>query len=229
MSPRQAMGSVPPGTDFFYFNRLIINASAGITLGEFIPTLKSVSILHSSTQSISELQTTLRDAGYDVLPLVSSKEEFFHAIQTLKPHLILITTDISVEELLIAIRNILSLRTTAVVLYMHEWDASIAKQMMNAGASGYLLKPLDRAHISATLEMAWHHFHKLMSLQDNLELRKLIEKAKGILMEENFITEDEAHQTLLKMSQDQSVPLKDVCLAMINTKNVTSKERPKKF
>ncbi len=111
---------------------------------------------------------------------------------------------------------------------MQDWDPCLAKQLMNAGASGCLLMPFDPAHVNAALENSWHHFQKLLSLQENLELRKMIEKAKGVLMDEHFITEEEAHQTLLKMSQDHSIPLKEVCLSGTRNKTLSFKEKSRK-
>jgi len=77
------------------------------------------------------------------------------------------------------------------------------------------------------MESAWHRFEMVQTLQsekkelqDTLATRKLQDQAKGILMEQQGYTEQEAHRMLQKMSQDQGVPIKDVCRSLIQVKLV---------
>jgi len=70
--------------------------------------------------------------------------------------------------------------------------------------------------------MNWHHFRAIQALQENLELRRLLEKAKGVLMEQRNISEEQAHQMILRMSQDQGIPLKDLCRSIVQLKTIIS-------
>ncbi len=176
----------------------------------------------------TELTTCLSGRGYEVVATVSGSTDIVRVAQSFKPHLLLMSIGQDLDDKLGIIQQILSLRTTAIVIILKEWDAAAAKKALSAGVSGYLLRPFDPAHASATLETAWHHFQKLLDLQENLELRKLLEKAKGILMNEQFVSEEEAHQLILKMSQDKSIPLKDVCQSILQVKAVLGAEKPKK-
>ena len=85
------------------------------------------------------------------------------------------------------------------------------------------------------MEMAWHQFQivtdlqkELSALNETLETRKLLEKAKGILMEQQGFTEESAHQTIRKMSQDQGIAIKEVCRSIIQVKMVLGKMAPKR-
>jgi response regulator NasT len=109
-------------------------------------------------------------------------------------------------------------------------DPAVALKAMDLGASGYMQKPFDQDQISAILESSWHRFQSYSSLEQKakaldeaLELRKLVEKAKGILMEQQHFSEQDAHSALLKMSQDQGLPMKDVCRSVIQVRMVLGK------
>jgi len=71
---------------------------------------------------------------------------------------------------------------------------------------------VELSQIVPALETAWHAFQtsfslskEVASLVDSLETRKLLDQAKGILMEQQKMSEDQAHRTLQKMSQDQAI------------------------
>jgi response regulator NasT len=106
---------------------------------------------------------------------------------------------------------------------------------MDMGACGYMQKPFNGMQVAAIMESAWHRFQTIFALQEKnrlldeaLELRKLTERAKGILMEQQGFTEEQAHKCLLKMSQDQGLQLKDVCRSVIQVRMVLGKmQKPK--
>jgi len=187
-------------------------------MGNTSPSVKTVIVAYDAQRNPSPLAPNLTQLGYTVVATVSGHQDILHATQTFKPQILLLTLTGSLTEKFDTIHQILALRTTAIIVVLKEWDASLAKQAMDAGVAGYVIEPFEASHISATVESSWHHFQKLLALQDDLELRKLLEKAKGLLMKDQFMSEEEAHQAILRMSQDQSVPLKDLCHSIIHSK-----------
>jgi AmiR/NasT family two-component response regulator len=133
-----------------------------------------------------------------------------------------------------ATRQIVALGTTAVVILTGDPNPEMARTAMDLGACGYMQKPFDQGQIAAILESAWHRFQTVKALQEKtrsldeaLEMRKLTEKAKGILMEQQGFSEEEAHRTLQKLSQDQGLPLKEVCRSIIQVRSVLGKKTKK--
>src|SRR5262249_48113073 len=153
-------------------------------------------------------------------------------VRTHKPDVLLLDFHMPIQDGLSVLPQIAALGTTAVVMMTADSNSEISRNAMDAGASGYMHKPFqfDGSHIAACLETAWHRFQtvavlqeKNRSLDEALEMRKLIEKAKGILMEQQHFSEEEAHKCLLKMSQDQGIALKDVCRSVIQVRMVLGK------
>jgi two-component system, response regulator PdtaR len=200
----------------------------GRTLDSTFSALKTVMIATDGEPIPPALISCLSQCGYDIVAAVASPKELLDGLRTLKPQLVLMTLEQDSEEKFSLLRQAIGLRTTAVVVLLKEWDSALAKKAMDTGVSGYMLQPFDAVHASATLESSWHHFQRLVSLQENLDLRKLLEKAKGILIKEQFISEEEAHQMILKMSQDQSIPLKDVCHSILQVKKILGSDKLKK-
>ena len=119
------------------------------------------------------------------------------------------------------LEQLIPLKTTGVVLIAEESDFDLCQEAMDQGAVGFLLKPLDGAQVRSVLQTAWHRFQgelllhqEVDALKDGLETRKLLDRAKGILIAERGITEPEAYRLLQKMSQDKRVSMKDVCRAV---------------
>jgi response regulator NasT len=194
--------------------------------------LKSIALAEDDPGVASFIKSFLARHSYDLVGHVVNGAEAVSLVQALKPHILLLDYHLPILNGLEVLKRVAPLETTAVVLITADRDPRVARDAMEAGASGYLLKPFEAAQIMPMLESAWHHFkntHALQeqarALQDTLATRKLLDQAKGILMEQQGFTESEAHQMLLKMSQDQGLALKDVCKSLIQVRSVLEKKK----
>ena len=91
-----------------------------------------------------------------------------------------------------------------------------------AGAMAYLTKPLRREELIGAMELALSRFREFErlkreneDLKKTLEARKLIEKAKGLLMEKESISEEEAFSRIRKISMDKRKPMKEIAEVII--------------
>jgi AmiR/NasT family two-component response regulator len=194
--------------------------------------LKTVVIADDEESMRILLSALLRELGYTCIGMAANGSEAVNLVRTLHPNLIVIDFHMPVLDGLEATRQIAPLGTTAVVMMTADGALEVGRQALDAGASGYMLKPFDSQQLSAILETAWHRFQTIFTLEEKareldaaLEMRKLLEKAKGVLMEQQGFSESEAHHTLLKMSQDQGIPLKDVCRAILQVRMVLGKKK----
>jgi two-component system, response regulator PdtaR len=87
---------------------------------------------------------------------------------------------------------------------------------------GYLVKPLRAEELSPTIELAITRYQDFFSLRaenstlkENLESRKLIERAKGLLMEQRKLSEEQAYTLIKKTSMNMRKPMSDVAQAII--------------
>jgi len=109
-----------------------------------------------------------------------------------------------------------------VVLITSHYDAATIERAKQAGVMGYLVKPLRAEELGPTIELAITRFQDFLSLREenstlkvNLEARKLIERAKGLLMEQRKLTEEQAYTLIKKTSMNMRKPMVDVAQAII--------------
>jgi response regulator NasT len=117
--------------------------------------------------------------------------------------------------------------TPIVILTAYADSDSIARAL-DAGVSYYLVKPIDAGQLEPAILMAEAKFRELMelrgqvaSLEDALEQRKILDRAKGILMREMGVDEPGAHQLLQRLSSQMRKPVKDVAAEVIKANGKT--------
>ncbi len=198
--------------------------------------LKTIAIATEDEKGLSELlQRGLVQQGYDIVGVARNGEEAIEIVKLKKPQLILMDVHMPLLNGMEAAKRIIAMQQTAVVLLTGDANPNLAHQALDMGICGYVQKPCDLAQLQPILETAWHQFqvvtglHKQMdSLTEMLETRKLLEKAKGILMEQQGLSEESAHTAIQKMSQEQGITIKEVCRSVIQVKMVLGKMAPKR-
>jgi AmiR/NasT family two-component response regulator len=170
---------------------------------------------------VASLLSATAKLGYRCVAQTSSGVEALKLVQRHKPNLLLMNVRLPDLDGFEALKQITPLNTTAVVFWVGDVAPEITSQALDSGASGFLVQPFDIRQVRAVLELGWHHFQVAYSLRaetlvlkDNLETRKLVDRAKGILMEARGISEPEAYRLLQRMSQDKRMSIKDVCKAV---------------
>ncbi len=172
---------------------------------------------------------------YEIAGTARNGLEAIQLVTKAKPQVLVMDLHMPHLDGLEALKQISQLGTTAVVIVTADSDPAKALEAMDAGASGFITKPFEVSQILTAIETAWHRFSsehvlrtQILDLQNNLETRKLLEKAKGILMEQQGMSEDMAHRTLQKMSQDQAISLKEVCRSLIQVRALLGKAKQRK-
>lgn len=192
--------------------------------------LKTVVLVDDDPLVLRVLQAHIQELGYICVGTASDGRSGLALIQREKPNVAFVDVQMPEMDGLQVATEVAKIGTTAVVIITGDLSAEVSRKAMEAGASAYLQKPFDMSQVGAVVESAWHHFQTVHTLQEQtrhlnevLEMRKIVEKAKGILMEQQGYSEEEAHKTLQKMSQDQGLPLQDVCRAVIQVRMVLGK------
>jgi len=106
-----------------------------------------------------------------------------------------------------------------VLLTSHTRDDLVAR-VQAAGVMAYLLKPLRPAELAPTLDLAIARFHEVSRLRRTLEERKVIERAKGRLMERLNLTEDEAFRRLRRAAMNSRRPMADLARALLVSESI---------
>jgi response regulator NasT len=131
--------------------------------------------------------------------------------------------DVKMPELdgIDAARQMLEHRQIPIVMLTAFSEAALVGRAVDAGVFGYLVKPFRESDLLPAIEAARARHAELQalrdeagSLRDALEARKLIERAKGLLMEKDGLSEGEAFARLRSASQQTGRPLREVAQAV---------------
>lgn len=102
-----------------------------------------------------------------------------------------------------------------VVLFTSHTSDELVRRANDAGVMGYLVKPLRAAELAPALDIAVARFRESRELKRALEERKIVERAKGVLMARHGFTEDEAFKRLRRAAMDTRRPMVEVARALL--------------
>jgi len=160
------------------------------------------------------LQAQLEALGYDVISVVHDGHHAVEVCRRALPDVVLMDIEMPGLDGLSAARQIVSDPGTPVIILTAHGHPNLIDQAVEDGVLYYLLKPVTSPSLHAALQVAVARAREMKALRENvntLELtlreRKLIERAKGILMSRRNLPEAEAFRLLQRQSQDRRMPM----------------------
>jgi AmiR/NasT family two-component response regulator len=171
-----------------------------------------------------DLRELLERAGFDVVAEARDGEEAVALARTAEPDLALLDVKMPRLDGIEAARRILDERPIPIVVVTAYGEEELVARAVEAGVFGYLVKPFRESDLLPAIRTARARHEELVavraeadSLAEALAARKSIERAKGLLMEREGLTENEAFARLRKASQISGRPLRVVAEALIAT------------
>jgi two-component system, response regulator PdtaR len=184
--------------------------------------MRRVLVIDDHEPSRKILIDTLSQGGYQIAGQGATGNTAVALTTTTLPDVVLMAVGLPDVDGIQAARNIMRAKPVPIVLITSHYDATTVERATKSGAMGYLIKPLRDREVTPTIELAISRFQDLISLQqenetlkENLEGRKLIERAKGMLMEQKALTEEQAYSLIKKASMNMRKPMVDVAEAII--------------
>ena len=171
-----------------------------------------------------DLRKLLEDAGHDVCAEARDGAEAVELAEEHDPDLAILDVKMPRLDGIEAARRILEEQPIPIVMLTAYGQDELVARAVEAGVFGYLVKPFRETDLLPAIKTARARHEELTalreeadSLADALAARKTIERAKGILMQKDDLTEQEAFKRLRRASQLSGKPLKVVAEAIIAT------------
>ncbi len=171
-----------------------------------------------------DLKDLLERAGFEVCAEARDGEEAVALARSERPDLALMDVKMPRLDGIEAARRILDERPIPIVMLTAYGQHELVARAAEAGVFGYLVKPFREQDLLPAIHTARARHEELQalreeaeSLQDALAARKVIERAKGLLMEKESLTEDEAFSRLRRAAQASQRPLKVIAEAVVAT------------
>ena len=160
------------------------------------------------------LRLVLERLGYDVVAEIASPRLLHDEALRLSPDVIIVDTDSPTRDTLENICMITESCPRPVVMFAQDPGRESIREAVRAGVSAYVVDGLSPERITPIVETAVARFEAFQTIKDELKEtrsklseRKVIERAKGILMKEKSISEDEAYRLLRKLAMDKNLSL----------------------
>src|SRR4249920_2248509 len=162
-----------------------------------------------------DLKEMLEEEGYSVVAEAGDGESAVEHVTTLRPDLAILDIKMPVLDGISAAERIAAERIAPVVILTAFSQRELVERARDAGAMAYLVKPFTKADLVPAIEMAVSRFAEIGTLRERLEVRKLLDRAKGLLQTEHGLTEPEAFRWIQKTSMDRRLTMRKVAEAVI--------------
>jgi response regulator NasT len=177
----------------------------------------------------ADLKEMLTNLNYLVVGEVGDGQSAVNLARELRPDVVLMDIKMPNMDGIEAAKILTEEQIAPVVLLTAFGQKELVDRAKDAGVVGYLVKPFRENDLLPAIEVALARFgefkavrQEVEDLQNALETRKLVERAKGILMDTQHIDESEAFRKIQKMSMNTRKPMKEVAEAIILAHQATS-------
>jgi two-component system, response regulator PdtaR len=170
-----------------------------------------------------DLKETLEEEGYEVVGETGRGDEAVQLVRQHDPDIAILDIKMPGMDGLSAAREISGERRAAVLILTAFSQRDLIERARDAGALAYLVKPFQRSELIPAVEVALGRFREMKALDNEvkdlagqLETRKVVDRAKGMLMDQHKLTEADAFAFIQKTAMRERQTMKDVAQRIID-------------
>jgi response regulator NasT len=187
----------------------------------------TVVIVDDHAPSRAATAEAVSSQGGQVLGNGSRAEDALRLIDAHRPDVLICAVGLPEVDGVEITRKVMAAAACPVVLLTSHTDPEVSARAIEAGALGFLVKPLRAEELGPALDLAVSRFREMQAvrrenetLRRSLEGRKLIERAKGILMQRLGLSEPEAFRKIQKTAMDSRKPMTEIAQALLLTEEL---------
>jgi two-component system, response regulator PdtaR len=188
--------------------------------------MRALKIVIADNESIirMDLKEILEEAGHEVVGEATDGVKAIDLTRKFKPDLVIM--DIKMPEMdgIAAAKAISNDKIAPVLLLTAFSQKEIVDKAKDSGVLAYLVKPVKESNLFPAMEIAMSRFeeikqleHELDDVKNSLEMRKILDRAKGILMDAYGLNESEAYRRIQQYSMAKRKTIKEVAQAIIDS------------
>jgi response regulator NasT len=176
------------------------------------------------------LETSLRQHGCEVVTLKLKELDMMQIVQTLNPDVVVLNLYAPNEAVLRTIVDINQNCSLPVVIFAEDQQTETINKVIKAGVSAYIVDGLDPKRIKSIIDIAIARFKEQQALKEELKKtktqladRKLVDRAKAILIKSQGYTEDQAYHALRKLAMDRNIAIGEMAKNVISMAELFNK------
>ncbi len=189
-------------------------------------------IIDDSIRSRVMLAQALEHLGLEVAGEGASGTEAIRLAQVLMPDVLFLAVGLPEMDGVSVAAQIMEADPLPIIILSSHLNPELIQRAKEAGVMDYMVKPLREEELLPTIELAVSHFEEFMvlrkeneDLKRTLEGRKLIERAKGVLMEREKISEQQAFGRIQRASMNSRRPMVEIAQAILVAEEVGAKSQ----
>jgi response regulator NasT len=187
----------------------------------------SVLIIDENRLRASIIEEGLREAGHECVAVIHDVNEVARTIQATMPDVIVIDLENPKRDTLEHFFSLSRAVQRPIAMFVDRSDGSMIEQAVEAGVSAYVVDGLKKERVKPILDMAISRFNAFSRLRreldearTQLEDRKLIDQAKGILMKTRGMSESEAYGLLRSTAMNQNRKIVEIAQSLVTAANL---------
>lgn len=181
-----------------------------------------VLLVDDSDERRASIESSLSEVGCDVVGFVSSHEDVLTRVQETNPDVVIIDLEAPGRDTLDSLQTVQSTAPRPIVMFTQDDNGATIARATRAGVSAYVVDGISRKRVRPILDAAIERFQQFRMLSEELartraqlEERKVIDKAKGILMQQRGVSEQEAYKALRSLAMSSNKRLFDVAESVV--------------
>lgn len=170
-----------------------------------------------------DLRETLEEEGYEVVADTGRGDTAIEMVREHRPDVAIFDIKMPGMDGLDAARVVSAEKICPVVMLTAFSQREVIEQARDAGALAYLVKPFQKTDLVPAIELAIGRFLEMKALSgerdaldEQLELRKLLDRAKGLLIDQHSLSEQAAFDFIQKMAMSKRMRMREVALAVLS-------------
>lgn len=182
-----------------------------------------VLLIDDSDERRASIEAALSEVGCDVVGFVSSQEDVLLRVQHSNPDVVIIDLEAPGRDTLDSLQTVQSTAPRPIVMFTQDDNGATIARATRAGVSAYVVDGLSTKRVRPILDAAIERFQQFRQLTEELaktkaqlEERKVIDKAKGILMQQRGMNEHEAYKALRSLAMSSNKRLVEVAESVLS-------------
>jgi response regulator NasT len=190
----------------------------------------SVLLIDDNPARADIVEAGLRNAGYVLLARLDGTHDLPSRVGALQPDVIVVSIDSPSRDSIEDMRRSTEQQPRPIALFADRSDPATIAAAMEAGVSAYVVKGLAEDRVRSVVDVAVAHFNRYHAMREELDRarlslveRKMVDRAKGLLMEKNGLAEEAAYRLLRKLAMDQNKRIGEVAQDIVTYIKVLKK------
>lgn len=199
-----------------------MDRSHGVLMSEYPGAEISIMLVDDSPERAAMVEAALGCQGFNVVAVLPTASGLLFQMEQHKPQVVMIDLESPDRDILESLAVLNQQQPTPVVMFSRELDPAFIQQAIAAGVSAYIAEGVDPDRVKTVIDIAMAQFEHFQALRRNfeetlreLENRKLVDRAKRLLMAHQKIDEDQAYTQMRKLAMKSNQKITAVAAGVI--------------